>query len=400
MSPFLKLSAAGFAATASSYGPARMGFGLFLAQFKESFGISTTMAGLISGGGFAGFLLGLIGAYAATAWRGPRLPVIVGLAFATIGMIIVAMAPNAGILALGVILAMTSAGFGWSPYNNAVHQQVAEGLRPRSLSIVSTGTSLGAAMAGAVALALMLGGASWRIAWVAFAAAGLAALIGNLVAMRDVAGNPGRGRTNWRAICVMPALPLYLTALSFGITTTIYISFATDRVAQAGGLAGLPDRGSPAVMFIIYGIAGLAALGTAAIKDRTGLALLVRGLLLVSALSLALIALSPNSWIGVGAASALQGIFVMMMSAVLAFWSERLFPELPSFSFTATLLAVAVGSVVGPALAGFLSNAFSSGAMFLGAAALSGVTAIGMIPRLIREDPLDCGQDASPVPAQ
>lgn len=79
MSPFLKLSAAGFAATAISYGPARMGFGLFLAQFKEGFGISTTAAGLISAGGFAGFLLGLIGAYAATAWRGPRLPVILGL---------------------------------------------------------------------------------------------------------------------------------------------------------------------------------------------------------------------------------------------------------------------------------------------------------------------------------
>ena len=397
MSPFLTLSIAGFAATAISFGPARMGFGLFLSQFRDSFGIGTTMAGLISGAGFAGFLLGLIAAYAATAWRGPRLPVLIGLFLATTGMAIVAVAPNAGTLSVGVVMAMSSAGFAWSPFNNAVHQQVEPDMRSRSLSVVSTGTSLGAALAGAIALALMLGGASWRIAWAAFAAAALASLIGNLVAMRAVAGQPGRGRSNWRALCVMPALPLYLSALSFGVTTTVFISFATDRVVRAGGLEGLPLQASPAVMFIIYGVAGLAALGTAAIKDRIGLPRLVRGLLVVSALSLALIAVLPTSWPGVAAAAALQGIFVMMMSAVLAFWSERLFPELPSFSFTATLLAVALGSVIGPALAGVLSDGLSPAVMFLSAAALSGATAIAMRPRLIRETPLDCGEQPGPA---
>ncbi|WP_111557288.1 MFS transporter [Paracoccus sediminilitoris] len=176
---------------------------------------------------------------------------------------------------------------------------------------------------------------------------------------------------------------------------TVFISFATDRVVRAGGLEGRPLQASPAVMFIIYGIAGLATLGTAAIKDRIGLPRLVRGLLVVSALSL--IAVLPTSWPGVAAAAALQGIFVMMMCAVLAFWSERLFPELPSFSFTETLMAVALGSVVGPALAGVLSDGLSLAAMFLSAAALSGATAIAMRRRLIRETPLDCGDQPGPA---
>ncbi|WP_158529905.1 hypothetical protein [Paracoccus sediminilitoris] len=55
---------------------------------------------------------------------------------------------------------MSSAGFTWSPFDNAVHQQVEPDMRSRSMSVVSTGTSLGAALAGAIALALMLGGAS------------------------------------------------------------------------------------------------------------------------------------------------------------------------------------------------------------------------------------------------
>ncbi|WP_111557289.1 hypothetical protein [Paracoccus sediminilitoris] len=75
-----------------------MAFGLFLSHFRDSFGIGTTMAGLILRAGFAGFLLGLIAAYAATAWRGARLPVPIGLFLATTGMAIVAVAPNAGTL--------------------------------------------------------------------------------------------------------------------------------------------------------------------------------------------------------------------------------------------------------------------------------------------------------------
>jgi hypothetical protein len=40
MTFYKSLSAAGFAATAISYGPARMGFGLFVPQLREAFGLS------------------------------------------------------------------------------------------------------------------------------------------------------------------------------------------------------------------------------------------------------------------------------------------------------------------------------------------------------------------------
>jgi predicted MFS family arabinose efflux permease len=299
-------------------------------------------------------------------------------------------------MAVGVILAMTSAGFAWSPYNNAVHQEVRDEMRPRSLSIVSTGTSLGVAIAGLVALALIYAGVSWRIAWAIFAGAGVLAFAGNWFAMEDVAGNPGGpNRSGWKTLWNKNALPLYAVALSFGITTTIFISFATDRVAQAGGLSGLPDRASPAVMFITYGIVGLSGLTTAVIKEHIGLANLIRLLLVISATSLGLIAFTPTSWAGVLVASGLQGLFVMMMSAVRAFWSERLFPELPSLSFTATLLAVASGSVICTAVAGFVSSAVSPDAMFMVAAALSAITAASVLPRLVKERASDSQASAA-----
>ena len=386
MKPLWKISAAGFAATAVTYGPARMGFGLFLPEFRSDFSISAATVGLFSGLGFLGFLLGLLVAYALTARGGPRLPVLVGLVAAALGMGIVASAPSLPILAIGVFLAMSSAGFSWAPFNDAVHDQVEDDLRPASLSAISTGTSLGIAAAGATALALSLGGASWRLAWAGFAGVSVIAALGNWAALRDAArSSTPTSLQGLRVLRKASAIPLYAIAFSFGITTAIYISFAADRIEQAGGVPGLPAGGAPAVLFIAYGIIGLLGLATSRIKAKTGLTWLLRLLLLASTLSLLLVALAPTSWAGVLLSAGFQGIYVMMMSAVLAFWSERLFPELPSLSFTAALLAVAVGSVLGPTVAGFAADAMGAGPMLVGAAAVPAATAVLVRARSVRE---------------
>ncbi|MDE0923062.1 MFS transporter [Aurantimonas coralicida] len=386
MTPFIKLSAAGFAATAITFGPARMGFGLFLAEFKSTFSLSTGMAGVISGIGFFGFFLGLLISYAMTARSGPRMPVVSGLFAALVGMAIVAAAPNAWVLAVGVFLATSSAGFSWAPFNNAVHRLVDEARRPATLSMVSTGTSLGVAAAGATALMVSYGELSWRYGWAGFAVVAALALAGNIGALRELAGDPGPpGKGSWKSLIAEPARPLLWIALSFGITTTIYISFAADRIQQAGGLPGIPEGAAPAIVFLSYGIFGLVGLTTGRLKTLIGLPWLLRLLHVAAAAALALIALAPNSWTGVVVSAGLQGAYVMMMSAVMAFWSEELFPSMPSLSFTEALLAVAVGSVVGPLVAGFASSAFGPEAMFLGAAGIAAVTAASILPRMIRE---------------
>ena len=388
MSPFWKLSAAGFAATAITYGPARMGFGLFLSEFRSGFSLSSGTAGLISSLGFLGMLTGLAASYALLSLRGPRLPVLVGLLAAAIGMGLVATASELPVLAFGVFLAMTSAGFSWSPFNNIVNRQLRDDERPTALSIVSTGTSLGIAAAGATALLVGLSGLSWRTAWAAFAVLGGLAFLLNLAELRGLSGRLGPSPYQpWGVLLHRSAVPLYGIALSFGATTAIYISFAADRIEQAGGLPQVPDGASPAVIFVAFGIFGLIGLATGQVKAVTGLAGLLRLLLLASALSLLLVALTPTSWAGALLSAGLQGAFVMMMSAILAFWSERLFPQMPARSFTAALIAVAVGSVLGPTAAGFMADTTGARAMFLATAALSLATAAAVLPRSVKERP-------------
>ncbi|WP_050664083.1 hypothetical protein [Roseovarius tolerans] len=79
MTYFQSLSAAGFAATAISFGPGRMGFGLFVPEFKEAFAMSDTTVGLVSGLGFLGFFVALLLAQAMLGRAGPRAPVTLGL---------------------------------------------------------------------------------------------------------------------------------------------------------------------------------------------------------------------------------------------------------------------------------------------------------------------------------
>ncbi|ETX26682.1 MFS transporter [Roseivivax isoporae] len=387
MTFFQSLSAAGFAATAISYGPGRMGFGLFVPQFTQAFSMSPATVGLVSSTGFAGFFLGLLVAQVFLNRRGPEFPVLTGLAAAAIGTAIVALAPNVPVLATGVFLAASSAGFAWTPFNDAVHRKIRDVDRATALSEISTGTSVGIAGAGAVALAMVVLGVHWRACWGVFAAASALAFLGNWAALRHVEKSPEPGPDNgWRDVLHRAALPLFAIAFVYGITSAVYISFAADRFAQ-GGVPGLPAGAAPSLVFIFYGIFGLVGLLTGWVRDAIGLTWLLRALLLAAAGSLALAAVLPGSWSGLVASAGLQGINVMMTSAVLAFWSERLFPSFPSLGFTAALLATATGSVIGPAIAGLVSGGIGPGAMFYGTAAIPLATALVLQARVVVERP-------------
>ncbi len=149
---FRSLSAAGFAATAISYGPARMGFGLFVPEFKQAFSLSSSAVGLVSGIGFSGFFFGLLIAQFLLHRRGPKVPVLSGLTLATIGLLVITVSHNVTALAVGVFLAASSAGFAWTPFNDAVHRKIRDVDRPTALSKISTGTSVGITLAGGCAV--------------------------------------------------------------------------------------------------------------------------------------------------------------------------------------------------------------------------------------------------------
>lgn len=378
------LAAAGFLATAVAFGPARMGFGLFMPVFRDSFGLSTGTAGLVASIAFGAFLLALL----ATAWlaarTAPRIPLVLGGIAASAGLSLVAMAGNTFLLTAGVVLAAASAGFSWTPYNSTAERMLSGGRRGRILSIVSTGTTFGVAAAGVLAFAIYFHGFSWRVSWAIFAGAAILSLLVNALTvcrMRESRGPeapPASYRSlprSVRDLLVAEAAPMYMLASSFGLTNAIYLSFAVDHVTAQGGLPGVEPLASGPVIYTAFGVAGVVGVLARQIEGRIGLETLMRSIFAVSAVSLSLIALAPGSWAGVLVSAGLQGACLMILSAALSFWSARLFHDLPSTGFTAAVLCVAAGNMLGPLAAGMLANIWGFGSVFAGAAAISLLTA-------------------------
>jgi predicted MFS family arabinose efflux permease len=364
-----RLGLAGFAATAVAYGPARTGYGLFVPDFREEFGISTWAAGAIGSGLQGGFLLALVGTALLVGRLGPRLLVAAGGVSAILGMLLVALAPNQVTLAVGVCMAGMSAGFCWSPYNDLAGQTVRAESRARVLSAVSTGTTLGIAVSGLVALAAVAGGLPWRAAWLAFVAAAILSAVLNALLLPGMpaGGETARGRrpgVGW--IFRAGSSPLFVVAFSFGVVNAFYWSFNADIVTSAG--FPLPNAGP--VLYAVLGAAGFAGLLTGDLVDRFGLDSTLRFTLLCLGAGAMLLGIAPGSVAVVGAAAVLYGAGVMFMSALLSLWSSTVFPERPSEGFTAALLLFGVGGVVGPAVLGAIGGAFGLGSAFVVAAVL------------------------------
>ena len=377
MSPSFRLGLTGFLSTAIGFGPARMGFGLFLPTFRDRFALSTAEAGMIAGLGFLAFLLSLPMAARLSERYGQRLPVAFGALLAAIGFVSVAGAMAPLQLALGVALAGTCAGFCWAPFNDAAERTLDPPQQPGVLSAVSTGTTTGVAAAGALYLAVASQLLDWRLAWSLFAGA---AVLQALLAARLMPSRRIRSAHDDSFELISPAkAQLYAAAFVFGACNAVFLSFAADLVVATGGLGLARDRMAGAVIFLAYGVCGLVGLVTGRLEAWLGLSGLLTAIFAAFALSLFLIGLAPDLPAAVLMSSGLHGAGVMTVSAVLSFWSLRLFPGRGSRGFTLALIAVALGSVVGPPLAGTFASAIDLQSAFVTAAGAPLIVAAGFL---------------------
>ena len=372
-----RLGLAGFSATAATFGPARNGYGLFLPDIRDEFGLSTEVLGLIASGLYVGYLAALVAVGLLAARTGPRLPVLAGLLSAGVGTALVALSPNPAVLAAGVVLAGMGAGWSWAPFNDAVGRTVPASSGDRVLSVISTGTTFGIALTGLAALAAAAYGLPWRAAWFAFAAGSLAVAALNAALLprglastaeaNQAAGWPGLGWF-W---CAASA-PLFGVALSFGVVNAVYWSFAVGLVSGAAGAA--PATGP--LLYVALGVFGLSGLATGDAVARFGLRRTLAATLVALGVASGLLGVAPGSLPAVAASAALFGTGVMFMSALLSVWSSDVFRERPSAGFSAALLLFGVGSTVGPAAAGAAADRYGLGGIFLLIGALAISTAL------------------------
>ncbi|MEW2396759.1 MFS transporter [Streptomyces sp. NPDC046862] len=392
--PQWRVGLAGVTAIGVTFGFARYGYGLFLPEFRREFGLSVSLVGLIGSATYLGYVAALLLVGALVSRCGPRPLVVAGGLSATVGMGLVAFARTPATLTAGLILAGTSSGWAWAPYSDAVDRMVEPGLRERVMGVIASGTAFAVVVAGP--LALTAHGARWRYAWLTFATAALLTTLYNArvlpggthrPAATETAGarpgaRPGTRRGAWpgvRWIARRPAVPLLLTALSYGLVGAVYWAFAVELISGAAGVAG--DAGgargnasTSAVFWTVMGLAGTAGALTGSAIARHGLrrvhALIFGGI----AAAVALLGAAPGTPAAVMLSAVLYGPCFMAGSGLLAVWSYRVFPDRPSTGFSVTVLCLGAGTVAGPAVLGFVSDAYGLRTAFLATAAVAALT--------------------------
>jgi MFS family permease len=169
------------------------------------------------------------------------------------------------------------------------------------------------------------------------------------------------------------ATPLFVVALSFGVTSAFYFSFAVDLVARS---SGLPRAAAGAVFYSVLGAAGFVGLLTGDAVSRFGLGRVLLAALASLGVAALLLGVSPSYLPSVVLSAALFGAGVMLMSALLSIWSSDVFPEGPSRGFSAALFVFGIGLTAGPASLGALAASFGLEAMFLATAVATVLTAL------------------------
>ena len=247
-------------------------------------------------------------------------------------------------------------------------------MRGRVLSAINCGTGYGVALAAPIAI---VAGASWRSAWLAFAAVALAATgVGGprrcpLATRSAPAGPPPYG---WSGVVCRRSLPLLAGGVLLGLGSAAYWTFAVEHLTDAGGLSPAASR----TFLAIVGVAGVLATLTGDLMRRLGARQRVRrrhhrrG-----GRDRAAGAAAPSAPPRV-ASAILFGAAYNAAVAVQAIWSLHVFAERPSLGLAAAMGANGVGLMLGPLGAGLLAGPLGTGAVLaIGAAvvAVSGVLA-------------------------
>lgn len=353
----------GVALVAVTFGLARYGYGLLLPEMRSEFSLGEGAAGLIASATYAAYLIANVAVVVLMKRFGSKITIGLSAALAAGGMVIMAVASDPAALTCGVLVAGAASGLALPPYSGLVASRVEPRRRDRVWPAISSGTGWGVALAGPIAI---MAGDRWRLVWAAFVVAAVA--VGAVAVLLAPARDSGSARMpqlspSW-FLCPK-SRPLLVSAVLLGLGSAVWWAFCVDALREAGHGAT-----TARIVYAGCGAAGiLATLGGSAL-GRWGLR---RGYLtscLLLAGSLALLGLAIGNLATATAAAILFGVFYNGVLAAQGIWSSRVFSGHPVAGLAAVNVAVTLGTLTGPALAGLGAGRYGYGPALVAAAAV------------------------------
>lgn len=365
------LLGAGMLLIAVSYGLGRYAYGFFVPVFRVEFELDPSLVGMIAAGSYVSYCVTIVLSTLLIPRIGARRVAVTAGVLASAGILVVAFASNAVMLALGVVIAGSSTGMSSPPLADAVARTVAASSRDRVQTVINSSTGIGVALIAPVALVTR---DHWQAAWIAFAIA--CALVTVYVARAvpsapRTPGPPTRIALLPRPLCPVGSGRLVAAAALLGTASAAVLTFGRDVLVSVGEM----DETMSLTAWTLMGIAGTLGVFAGDLARRVGLRRAwLAGMLLIGTAT-ALVGAFPHVDLIAFVAIAAFGAIYMSLSGVLLIWGTRVYPAAPATGVGIAFLVVALGQAVAAPLIGSLTGSFGAHTAFFvagGAAAVGG----------------------------
>jgi predicted MFS family arabinose efflux permease len=378
------LALGGLIALAAAMGVGRFVYTPILPVMAEALGLSKAQAGLIASANFLGYLIGALLA-AAPRLRGSRrtwlLGALVVSALTTAAMGVASAMPAFVILraiggaASAFVLVLASA---------LVLDRLAAAGRTGLFALHFAGVGAGIAVSALVVSVLQARGESWSVLW--YSVGGLSLAATTAVAWLIPPADPPAAGVAGSAADATPRRGLSALVCAYGLFGFGYVITATFLVAIVR--ASPPLRSVEPLVWVIVGLTAAPSVALwARVSLRLGIPRTFSIACVVEAVGVAASVLSP-SVIGALVAAALLGGTFMGLTALGLSGARRLAPAKLRPVIAVMTASFGFGQIVGPALAGVLSehtggfavpSLLAAGALLIAAVVVTRVPAASLL---------------------
>ncbi|GGD54402.1 MFS transporter [Paenibacillus nasutitermitis] len=364
-----KLIVVGLPMIAVTYGLARFSYGLMLPYINETMNMDPSTSGLISSLSYIAYCIAIIFAMACSnKFTSKSILVVAGLS-SIIGLGIISISPNSVVLGLGIFLAGLSTGLSSPPYANIVSTNVKARVQNQANSWINSGTSIGTAFTGAIAIFMAN---SWRETYLIFMVIAIFVLIVNFIILPKQQASEkkvmvGFSKKEWRH-----SIQLIIASLLIGISCSAYWTFSRDFMLNLDNVSTYLREW----FWVIIGLAGLLGGTAGAFIDKFGLMNAYRISVLVLSTSSLLLGIYPDNNVTWFLSPVLFGSSYIFMTGVFIVWGISVFKTNPSFGLGVPFLILALGQAIGSIFSGVIADLSGYNTLFIGSSIIGYVTLV------------------------
>ncbi|KAA8673144.1 MFS transporter [Pantoea dispersa] len=362
MKASLRLTLSGFMLIAVTYGLARFAWGMMMPQVAQQISFSPRASGMLAACSYLAYCLATPGATLLLARWGVRSTAMLAALTAMLGLLLLAAAGSAWLIAGGLFIAGLGAGLASPALASAVSRQIDASRQTAANTFINAGTGAGIIVSVPIFM-LMPGG--WRAACCCFAALALISLLLARYCLPAGRADPSGSPVGWRDRLHNCALQrVIIIAFLSGVASAAWWCFGPDVLRQHSHL----NEGHASMLWLVSGAAGILGALTGPLARCIGMRQVYWLAQLAMAAPLLLLAALTHFSYWLVPAAALCGAGYVTLSGILLVAGAAATPQNAASGVAAAFLTLAIGQIVGAILFAQLYSSSAATALLLFAA--------------------------------